>query len=129
MTVSDLKKELNSNPAIIKKIMYYNSNLRGTRSYWYARGQELLAMVKQLGLPTLFFTLSAADLHWPDLFHFLSPGEDPNTMSSTRRRKLVEENPSKVDEFFSLRGRSFIDKVNNRFKTTSFKFIKEQFNI
>ncbi|KAJ1518827.1 hypothetical protein ONE63_011559 [Megalurothrips usitatus] len=111
MTVADLRKEFEENPTIMKQIMYYNSNLRGTRSYWHARGKELLAMVEQLGLPTLFFTLSAADLHWPDLFHFLAPGEDPKTMTSTRRRKLVEENPSKVDEFFTLRGQTFIEKV------------------
>lgn len=111
MTVDKFKEELQKNPNIIKKMMFHNSNLRGTRSYWYARGQELLAMVRQLGLPTLFFTLSAADLHWPDLFHFLSPGEDPNSISEARRRKLIEQNPAKVDAFFMERGDTFISQV------------------
>ena len=33
-------------------------------------------MVKTLGTPTIFFTLSAADLEWPELFDIISPGED-----------------------------------------------------
>ncbi len=68
-------------------------------------------MVEQIGLPTLFFTLSAADLHWPGLFKFLSPNEDLQSMSDRKRRKLVEENPDKVDSFFALRGKTFITEV------------------
>ena len=112
MNVTQLREELEKNPGLIKKLMFYNSNLRGTRSYWYARGQELLSMVEQLGLPTLFFTLSAADLHWPDLFQLLAPDEDLDTMSEAKRRKLVEQNPAKVDAFFSERGETFITEVN-----------------
>ena len=29
---------------------------------------EVIAMVKQLGIPTWFMTLSCADLRWPELF-------------------------------------------------------------
>ncbi|KAE8737685.1 hypothetical protein FOCC_FOCC016848 [Frankliniella occidentalis] len=111
MDLEKLKEKLRENPALLKKILFYNSSLRGTRSYWYARGQELLAMIEQLGLPTLFFTLSAADLHWPDLFHNIAPDEDINTMSESSRRKLIEENPLKVDAFFLKRGENFINQV------------------
>lgn len=111
MKKSDLQTKVDEDPNVMKKMMFYNSNLRGTKSYWYARGQELLAMVRQLGLPTLFFTLSAADMHWPDLFKFLCPDEDPNAISEARRRKLIEENPAKVDAFFTERGDHFITQV------------------
>ncbi|KAK3909608.1 ATP-dependent DNA helicase pfh1 [Frankliniella fusca] len=111
MNAEQLKEELENDPSLIKKLMFYNSNLQGTRSFWYSKGQELLSMVEQLGLPTLFFTLSAADLHWPDLFKFLSPDEDPQSMSDARRRKLVEQHPAKVDAFFTLRGKTFITEV------------------
>lgn len=43
----------------------------GTRPYWRYRLSELLDMESQLGLPTLFVTLSAADLHWPDLIKLM----------------------------------------------------------
>lgn len=45
--------------------------IAGTRQYWRSRLSELLDMELQLGLPTLFLTLSAADLHWPDLLELM----------------------------------------------------------
>ena len=33
---------------------------------------EILGMVKQLGIPTWFMTLSCADLRWPELFHIIA---------------------------------------------------------
>lgn len=113
MKKTDLKKMLEENPNLLKKMMFYNSNLRGTKAYWHARGQELLAMVRQLGLPTLFFTLSAADMHWPDLYKFLlNSDENPNSLTDATRRKLIEENPAKLDAFFVERGDTFITQVN-----------------
>ena len=49
-------------------ISYYAKGIRGSRSYWFARLKELTTMVKQLGAPTIFFTLSSADLQWPELY-------------------------------------------------------------
>ena len=34
--------------------------------------REVLARVKQLGIPTLFMTLSWAHLRWPELFQILA---------------------------------------------------------
>ncbi|KAE8738449.1 hypothetical protein FOCC_FOCC016072 [Frankliniella occidentalis] len=116
MDMDQLQEKLQQNPALLKKILFYNSSLRGTRLYWYARGQELLTMIEQLGLPTLFFTLSAADLHWPELFLNIAPDEDLSTMTESRRRKLIEENPLRVDALFLRRGENFI---NQRFTSYS----------
>lgn len=33
---------------------------------------EVVAMVKQLGIPTWFVTLSCADLRWPELFQIIA---------------------------------------------------------
>ena len=33
---------------------------------------EVVAMVKQLGIPTWFMSLSCADLRWPELFQIIS---------------------------------------------------------
>ena len=43
------------------------NNLKGTPAYWKRFLLEVLAMVKQLGLPTYFMTLSCADLRWNEL--------------------------------------------------------------
>ena len=47
-------------------------------------------MVDTLGLPTVFFTHSAADVHWPELAHLLAV-EDPT--NSTSRPNAVIEKP------------------------------------
>lgn len=65
---------------IASNIMYHGASLRGTRAYWRQRCSELTEMVRQLGTPTIFFTLSAADYHWPDLFRLLAPNQDPATI-------------------------------------------------
>ena len=45
----------------------FMNNLKGTPAYWKRFLLEVLAMVKQLGLPTYFMTLSCADLRWNKL--------------------------------------------------------------
>ena len=42
----------------------FMSTIKGTPAYWKKFLFEVLAMVKQLGLPTYFMTLSCADLRW-----------------------------------------------------------------
>ena len=46
-------------------------------------------MVRSLGTPTVFFTLGAADLHWPQLNKLLAPDEDLSNESSFARRKQL----------------------------------------
>ena len=44
----------------------------GTPRYWQKFMNEVVAMVKQLGIPTWFMTLSCADLRWPELFQIIA---------------------------------------------------------
>jgi hypothetical protein len=41
-------------------------NVRGSPAYWKTVLLDLLAMVRQLGMPTWFSTLFAADMQWPE---------------------------------------------------------------
>ena len=45
----------------------FMNTLKGTPAYWKRFLYEVLAMIKQLGLPTFFMTLSCADLRWNEL--------------------------------------------------------------
>jgi len=49
------------------RVLRYASSLRGTRKYWMQQRSRLISMVDTLCMPTIFFTNSAADLHWPEL--------------------------------------------------------------
>jgi hypothetical protein len=39
--------------------------------YWAGRKRDVFAMIRQLGKPTAFMTLSASEAHWPHLLHIL----------------------------------------------------------
>ena len=62
-------------------------------------------MVDTLGLPTVFFTHSAADLQWPELAQLICPD---NPDSRTARAKAVIENPALADWFFYHRVMEFV---------------------
>ena len=48
------------------------NTIKGTPAYWKRFLFEVLAMVKQLGLPTFFMTLTCADLRWNELVSIIS---------------------------------------------------------
>ena len=49
----------------------FMSSINGTPSYWKKLKEEVLAMVKQLGVPTFFLTLSCADLRWKEYLELI----------------------------------------------------------
>ena len=56
--------------------------VKGTSAYWKQFLYDLLAMVKQLGIPTYFLTFSCADLRW---------GELPNIINKLIKLGLSDE--------------------------------------
>ena len=80
---------------------------------------EVTAMVKQLGVPTFFLTLSCADLRWNDMFyviykaHVIDISEDEiNGMSYSDRCKLLNRNPVIVARHFQYRVELFFKVVD-----------------
>ena len=63
-------------------------------------------MVDTLGMPTVFFTHSAADGQWPELARLICPDKKD---SSTSRSKAVSDNPAIADWFFYHRISKFVD--------------------
>jgi hypothetical protein len=71
-------------------------------------------MESQLGLPTVFLTLSAADLHWPDLIRLMDPSlseEEIMSMSDRERCQLLASTPLAPSLFFYERAEFFLDKI------------------
>ena len=92
-------------------------NVRGSPPYWQRVFYDVLAMVRQLGCPTWFISLSAADLHWPELIKLIAgergrtlTDEDVKLLSWDEKCQILRENPVtaarqfnyRVDKFFSL---------------------------
>ena len=47
-------------------------NIQGSPPYWQKMFYELLAMIRTLGIPTWFLTLSAADMKWPEVIQSIA---------------------------------------------------------
>ena len=78
---------------------------------------EVVAMVKQLGIPTWFMTLSCADLRWPELFQIvartqgLNLGDEQIEALSYNERCSMNSNPVVVAKHFQYRVATFFTEV------------------
>ena len=52
--------------------MFNPDNIRGSPPYYQQTFYDLLAMIRQLGTPTCFLTLSSADMKWPDFIQVIA---------------------------------------------------------
>ena len=113
-TAADLRQHLLDlqHSALPDQIMRFGSSLRGTQSYWNKCRGELGDMITQLGTPTLFFTLSAADTKWHDL-HQLMPGIPPTNPADQHkwRIKNIIANPHLASQYIHCRFTLFLEEV------------------
>lgn len=117
MTVGQLKEALaaDDGPLLASKIVRCLKSVRATRPYWFMEGAKLKDMITQIGTPTLFYTLSMADLSWPDL-HRLMP-DDPfrpgltDAQSFQIRMRNVTNNPHIVSAYLSTRHHHLRDTI------------------
>ncbi|KAK3923565.1 ATP-dependent DNA helicase [Frankliniella fusca] len=108
----DLLKELMKlDTNVGKDVMVYSSSIRSTRNFWFSRSAELQEMVQQIGLPTIFFTLSAADFHWPRLFDLLKEAYGLVNVNEQERHKLMFENPKICSDYFFALAETFINDI------------------
>ena len=47
-------------------------NIQGSPPYWQHELHDVLAMLRCIGIPTWFLTLSTADLHWPEMIQAIA---------------------------------------------------------
>ena len=90
----------------------------GTPPYWQKFMYEVVAMVKQLGIPTWFMTLSCADLRWPELFQIIArtkgknmTNEEVSALSYSERCSMLNLNPVIVAKHFQYRVETFFTEV------------------
>ena len=76
------------------------SSVKETPAYWKQFVYDVLAMVKQLGIPTYFLTLSCADLRWEELPQIINKlnnlglsEEELKKLSYQERCNLLNNNP------------------------------------
>jgi len=91
----------------MSKLMHYAKNVTGSNSYWHKAKEDLRATIAQVGPPTIFFTLSCADYHWPE-FHELFCDPHSEHIKPAIRQQNVLENPHILDWFFTERTDRFV---------------------
>ena len=79
---------------------------------------EVVAMVKQLGIPTWFMTLSYADLRWPELFKIVArtqgrdiTEDEIEALSYIERCQMLNANPVVTAKHFQHRLETFFSEV------------------
>ena len=80
----------------------------GMAAYWQRCKLEVFAMIRTLGPPTWFITLSADDMNWPDILVLLAneagmsqvSSENVHALTAMERRKLVAGNTVSVARHF-----------------------------
>lgn len=80
---------------------------------------DVLGMIRQLGIPTWFLTLSGADMQWPDVIQTIARqygtmlsdedvnDEDVKTMSFEEKSNWLRQNPVTPDRHFQYRLNTF----------------------
>ena len=110
------------NPAVLEQLVRneqaykFLKNVRGSPVHWQDQLYDVLAMHWKLGIPTWFLTLSAADLHWPEMIQAVAvqfgrklSQKDVLKMSIADRSRYLCQNPitgmwmfqHRIEAFFS----------------------------
>ena len=96
----------------------FMNTIKGIPAYWKRFLFEVLAMVKQLGLPTFFMTLSCADLRWNELVSIISKlnglnltDDDIDGMDYFQRCEVLNSNPILLSRHFQYRVEVFFTEI------------------
>ena len=92
---------------LANRVSNAGAKLEGSKPFWQAAQWELVAQIKspQCGTPHTFFTVSSADIQWPDLHcHMPShvPDEAEHAQSYRKRMKDLNENPAIAAYYFQM---------------------------
>ncbi len=109
LTLDELKDMVGcAGERFANRVLHFANSLRGTSQYWFKQRRNLISMVDTPGMPTVFFTHSAADSQWPELSRLICPSNQQHS-STTHRSRALSENPAIADWFFFHRISKFVE--------------------
>ena len=94
-------------------------NIRSSPPYFENKKKNLMAMIWQLGIPTLFISLSAADTKWTNLLssiktlltNQLCKNEEIEQMSWSEKCTLISSHPTICSLYFDNRVKKFYKHI------------------
>ena len=98
------------------------SNDRTSPVYWSLKKRELMAMIRTLGIPTFFLTLSAAETRWPELIVILVrvlekreiSREEADQISWEHKCNLIRKDPVTCARYFDRRLRELFKLIRTQ---------------
>lgn len=89
--------------------------IRGTPSFWQGTQRDLLACVRQLGVPTWFCSFSSADMRWTTLLNSIlkqaGRAETVEQIEWADRCELLRSNAVTAARLFDFRWHCFLREV------------------
>jgi len=119
LSVGDIKHQLqfDDGEQLAKQLHRLPEILKGSKAFWKKERKLLRSMISQIGCPTFFFTLSAADLSWPELHALLplDPHEQGITPIESQRRAAhnLKTSPHIVAEFLAHRAIDYMKHISH----------------
>ena len=108
-----------------QQIVKYNDgyrifkNIRSSPPYFEHKKKDLMAMIRQLGIPTLFISLSAADTKWTELLQSIYllihkkdiTQDEIENMPWTEKCELISKDPGTCARYFNNRVQKFFKHI------------------
>ena len=103
-----LDKQQHNNIVALDEGYYIFHTIRNSAAYSETKKEDVMAMIHQLGIPTIFFSLSAADTKWTNLLislgkllHNVTYTEsDIESMTWAEKCTLISSHPAACARYF-----------------------------
>ena len=114
VTVSDILNDESLEKMIAHDDAFkFLKTIRSSPAFWQQKQKELMCMIRQLGCPTFFLTLSAAETRWPELLRILKEILDGDELSTdtvldlqwNERAQLIRRDPVTCARYFDHRSK------------------------
>ncbi|KAG5666270.1 hypothetical protein PVAND_017605 [Polypedilum vanderplanki] len=127
-TINACGKKVRGRDGAVEDLHLHMRSLRGSAAYWRTAFNELTAMIRNIGPPTWFITLSCNDLHWHDMIKALliadgRPDEDPSKINIDEVQRLIEIYPVVLSRHFSRRVKAFMKYIKKNARVLGGKVI------
>ena len=117
LTAGQVRSQTCMNEYMQKDKAYcFMKNVRGSPPYYQRTFYDLLAMIHQLGTPTWFLTLSAADMKWPDVIQTIAKqygtiytNEEVESLSFDEKSNWLRRNPVTAARHLQFRLNTFFN--------------------
>ena len=114
-----LDKQQRNNIVKLDEGYYIFRTIRNSPAYFETKKKDVMAMVCQLGIPTIFFSLSAADTKWTNLLislgkllHNVTYTEsDIESMTWAEKCTLISSHPAACARYFHNRVQKFFKYI------------------